>query len=74
MGACADLLSQLALLRDERLKFRQLLLRQLLGLVGVMAHEEQLLVVALLGRQRELTRLELVGEADALLLETCGRK
>ena len=74
MGACADLLSQLALLRDERLKFGQLLLRQLLGLVGVMAHEEQLLVVALLGRQRELTRLELVGEADALLLETCGRK
>ena len=74
MGACADLLSQLALLRDERLKFRQLLLRQLLGLVGVVAHEEQLLVVALLGRQRELTRLELVGEADALLLETCGRK
>ena len=45
------------------------LLGHLLGLVGVVRHEEQLLVVGLLGAHRALARLELVVEPDALLLQ-----
>ena len=63
------LLALLALLAHEHLELAQLLPRHLLGVVGVVAHEQQLLVVALLLGERRLEGLDLGREAEPFLLQ-----
>eukprot|EP00962_Isochrysis_galbana_P014899 scaffold4265_cov105-Isochrysis_galbana.AAC.5 len=63
------LLAELALLDDQRLEFGQLVLGQVLGQVGLVRHEEQLLVFRLLLTQRGLDRLELARVLEPLALQ-----
>mmetsp|Transcript_25004 Transcript_25004/g.64527 ORF Transcript_25004/g.64527 Transcript_25004/m.64527 type:complete len:220 (+) Transcript_25004:1068-1727(+) len=60
---------QLALLHGDRLEACELRLGHLLGVVGVMRHEQQLLVLRLLGAQLAVELSDLVVVPDALLLE-----
>ena len=63
------LLARLAVRVDRGRQPAEFRLGHVLGVVGVVAHEQQLLVVVLLGAQRRLDGAQLVVEVDALLLE-----
>ena len=63
------LLALLALLAHEHLELAELLPCHLLGVVGVVAHEQQLLVVVLLLPKRRLEGLDLGREAEPFLLQ-----
>mmetsp|Transcript_35454 Transcript_35454/g.81140 ORF Transcript_35454/g.81140 Transcript_35454/m.81140 type:complete len:246 (-) Transcript_35454:245-982(-) len=63
------LLAQLALLTHQRLELGELELGHLFGLVGVVRHEQQLLVVRLLLREGLLEGLHLSREAQLLVLQ-----
>mmetsp|Transcript_7264 Transcript_7264/g.19015 ORF Transcript_7264/g.19015 Transcript_7264/m.19015 type:complete len:271 (+) Transcript_7264:1106-1918(+) len=63
------LFARLALLRDEREQLGELGASHVLRVRRVVAHQQQLFIVVLLGMQRRLDCAQLVVKVDALLLE-----